>query len=222
MFIKKFILEREIEKKVLEKRRNQLSVAMHIDVVFNLIVLSVFLFVRNLDLYAYIVVIICPLYAYGAFKHNSIINNWVSAKLDYIDSIFIRWILKSKNRQRKFIFRKFLPHSDLNMVFFDISMPIDSSKFKKQQKPEELWNKISREDSDLDPFHIHKTTLDLAQQFIQNEESLTQIELKRLNSEASYKERELLEAHLPPEHPLLINIDEKLKVETSNGLTILK
>jgi hypothetical protein len=205
---------------VLEQRRNQLSVALHIDVVFNLIVLSVFLFVRNLDLYGYTVVILCPIYAYGAFKHNSIINQWVSARLDYIDSIFIKWILKSKNRQRKMIFRKFLPHSDLNMVFVDIPMPIDSSKYKKNSKPEEEWNKISEEDPD--PFHIHKTTLDLAQQFIHDEKSLTADELERLNIEGSYKERELLEAHLPPDHPIILKIDEKLKIEISNGLTILK
>jgi hypothetical protein len=205
---------------VLEQRRNQLSVALHIDVVFNLIVLSVFLFVRNLDLYGYTVVILCPIYAYGAFKHNSIINQWVSARLDYIDSIFIKWILKSKNRQRKIIFRKFLPHSDLNMVFVDIPMPIDSSKYKKNSKPEEEWNKISEEDPD--PFHIHKTTLDLAQQFIHDEKSLTADELERLNIEGSYKERELLEAHLPPDHPIILKIDEKLKIEISNGLTILK
>lgn len=205
---------------MLEQRRNQLSVALHIDVVFNLIVLSVFLFVRNLDLYGYTVVILCPIYAYGAFKHNSIINQWVSARLDYIDSIFIKWILKSKNRQRKMIFRKFLPHSDLNMVFVDIPMPIDSSKYKKNSKPEEEWNKISEEDPD--PFHIHKTTLDLAQQFIHDEKSLTADELERLNIEGSYKERELLEAHLPPDHPIILKIDEKLKIEISNGLTILK
>ena len=205
---------------MLEQRRNQLSVALHIDVVFNLIVLSVFLFVRNLDLYAYIVVILIPIYAYGAFKHNSIINQWVSARLDYIDSIFIKWILKSKNRQRKIIFRKFLPHSDLNMVFVDIPMPIDSSKYNKNSKPEEEWNKISEEDSD--PFHIHKTTLDLAQQFIHDEKSLTADELERLNIEGSYKERELLEAHLPLDHPIILKIDEKLKIDISNGLTILK
>ncbi len=203
-----------------EHLRNQLSIALHIDVVLNLIVLSVFLFVRNLDLFASIVVIICPIYAYGAFKHNSIINNWVSTRLDYIDSMFIRWILKSKNRQRKIIFRKFLPHSDLNMVFFDIPMPIDSAKFKKKKKTEEEWNKISEEDSD--PFHIHKTTLDLAQQFILSEKSLTEDELKRLYLESSYKERELLEAHLPPDHPILIKIEQKLKIELPDGLTILK
>jgi len=205
---------------VLEQRRKQLSVALHIDVVFNLIVLSVFLFVRNLDLFAYIIVIFCPIYAYGAFKHNSIINCWVSARLDYIDSIFIKWILKNKNIQKRNFFRKFLPHSDLNTVFFDIPMPIDSSKYKKKPNSEEDWNKISYEDSD--PFHIHKTTLDLAQQFIQDENSLTMEELERLNVEGSYKERELLEAHLPPDHPILLNIEQKLKVEISNGLTILK
>ncbi|MHA1647300.1 MAG: hypothetical protein ACTSVL_06990 [Promethearchaeota archaeon] len=205
---------------MLEQRRNQLSVALHIDVVFNLIVLSVFLFVRNLDLFAYIVVIICPIYAYGAFKHNSIINYWVSARLDYIDSIFIKWILKNRNRHKRNFFKKFLPHSDLNTIFFDIPMPIDSSKFKKKANPEEKWNKISEEDSD--PFHISKTTLDLAQQFIQDEKSLTADELKRLNIEGSYRERELLETHLPPDHPILLRIDEKLKIEISNGLTILK
>jgi len=209
-----------MKKKVLEQRRNQLNVILHIDLIFNLIILSVFLFVRNLKIFAYIAVIICLIYAYGAFKHNSIINNWVSARLDYIDSKFIKWILKNKKRHKRILFRKFLPHSDLNAVFFDIPLPIDSSKFKKKSNPEEEWNKISEEDSD--PFHIHKTTLDLAQQFIQDEKSLTTDELERLNIEGSYKERELLEAHLPPDHPILLRIDEKLKIEISNGLTILK
>ena len=205
---------------MLEHRKNQLRVALHIDVVFDLILLAIILFVRNLDFFAYLVVIICPIYAYGAFKYNSYINRWVSAKLDYIDTAFLKWILKSENRYKKYIFRNFLPHSDLNVVFFDIPMPIDSSKFKKEENPEDSWKKISEEDSD--PFHIHKTTLDLAQQFIEDEKSLTVEELERLNVEGSYKERELLEAHLPPDHPILLKIDQKLKVEISNGLTILK
>ena len=203
-----------------EQLRNQLSVALHIDVVFNLIVLSIFLFVRKLDLFAYIVVIFCPIYAYGAFKRNSLINYWVSKKLDYIDTVFLKWILKSKNRNRKVFFRKFLPHSDLNIVFYDISMPIDSSKLRKRKKSEDKWNKISKEDTD--PFHVHKTTLDLAQQFIQNEKTLTKDELEKLYTQASYKERELLEAHLPFDHPILLKIDEKLKIELADGLTILK
>ena len=205
---------------MLDHRRNQLRVALHIDVVLDLIILSIFLVVRNLDFFAYLVVIFCPIYAYGAFKRNSYINDWVSAKLDYIDTAFLKWILKSKNRHKKIFFRNFLPHSDLNVVFFDIPMPIDSSKFKKKVNPEELWNKISEDDSD--PFHIHKTTLDLAQQLVQNENSLTKKELERLYTKGSYKERELLEAHLPPDHPILLKIEEKLKIEISNGLTILK
>jgi len=205
---------------VLERLRNQLRVALHIDVVINLIILSIFFFVRKLDLFAYFVVIICPIYAYGAFKINSDINRWVSTKLDYIDTAFLKWILKSENRYKRIFFRMFLPHSDLNVVFFDMPLPIDSSKFKKKVNPEDLWNKISEEDSD--PLHIHKTTLDLAQQFIQNEKALTKDELERLYTEGSYKERELLEVHLPPNHPILLKIDEKLKIKVSNGLTILK
>ncbi len=205
---------------MLERRRNQLRVALHIDVVINLIILSAFLFVRKLDIFAYMVVILCPIYAYGAFKINSDINRWVSTKLDSIDTAFLKWILKSENRYKKNFFRKFLPHSDLNVVFFDMQLPIDSLKFKKKVNPEDLWNKISEDDSD--PLHIHKTTLDLAQQFIQNEKALTKDELERLYTEGSYKERELLEIYLPPNHPILLKIDEKLKIEISNGLTILK
>ena len=144
----------------------------------------------------------------------------LSAKLDIIDTAFLKWIIKSKKKNRQIFFRKFLPHSDLNTVFLDIPMPIDSSQFKKKKKPKEIWNKISEED--VDPFHIHKTTLDLAQQLIQNVKALTEDELERLYAEGSYKERKLLEAHLPPDHPILKKIDEKLKIEISNGLTILK
>ena len=203
-----------------ERLRNQLSVALHIDVVFNLIILAVFLFARRLYLFAFLVVIFCPIYAYAAFKHNSLINHWVSTKLDYIDTVFLKWILKNENRYKKYIFRNFLPHSDLNVVFFDIPMPIDSLKFKKELSPEELWKKISEEDSD--PLHIHKTTLDLAQQFIENKKDLTKNEYKKLCTQASYKERELLEAHLPFDHPILLKIDEKLKILLPDGLTILK
>jgi len=204
---------------MLEHQRNQLYVALHIDVVLDLLILSIFLFAKQLNFLAYLVIIFCPIYAYCAFKRNSYINNWVTAKLDYIDTIFLKWILKSKNRCGKRIFRKFLPHSNRNTVFLNIKMPIDSSEFKKK-KHEDLWNKISQEDSD--PFHIHKTTLDLAQQFIEDENSLTNKEFERLYAEGSYKERELLEAHLPPDHPILLKIDEKLKIEISEGLTILK
>ena len=205
---------------MLELRRNQLRVALHIDVILNLIILSIFLFARKFIFFAFLVVICCPIYAYGAFRINSDINKWVSTKLDYIDSVFLKWILKNENRYRKYIFRNFLPHSNRNVVFFDIPMPIDSLKFKKELSPEELWKKISEEDSD--PLHIHKTTLDLAQQFIQDEKSLTEKELKRLHSESSYRERELLEVHLPHNHPILLKIDEKLKIELPDGLTILK
>ncbi len=208
---------------MLEHQRNQLYVALHIDVVLNLLILSIFLFVKNYNFFAFLVILFCPIYAYGAFKRNSLINHWVSRKMDYIDTIFMKWILKSKNRTGKIFFRKFLPHNDLNIIFDDLPMPIDSSQFKKKrkkQKPEDLWNKISQEDSD--PFHVNKTTLDLAQQFIENKKPLTQKELKRLFSESSYKERELLETHLSPDHPILLKIDEKLKIELSDGSTILK
>ena len=116
-----------------EQLRNQLSVALHIDVVFNLIVLAVFLFVRKLEFFAFLVVILCPIYAYGAFKRNSLINHWVSAKLDYIDTAFLKWILKKDKRSRKIFFRKFLPHNDLSHVFLDIPLPLDSSKLKKKE-----------------------------------------------------------------------------------------
>ncbi len=207
---------------MLEQQRNQLYVALHIDVVLDLLILSIFLFVKNLDLLAYLVIFFCPIYAYVAFKRNSYINHWVTAKLDYIDTAFLKWVLKSKNRSGKIFFRRLLPHSNQNTIFLDIPIPIESSKFKNKRKQEDLWNKISSEDSQPDPFHIHKTTLDLAQQFIQDEKSLTQDELKRLYSKSSYKERELLEAHLPPDDPILLKIDEKLKIEIANGLTILK
>lgn len=205
---------------MLEQQRSQLYVALHIDVVLDLLILSIFLFAKELNVFAYLVIAFCPIYAYGAFKRNSNINKWVCAKLDFIDTIFIKWIIKSKNRSGKRVFRKFLPHSSRNTIFLDIQMPIDSSKFKKKQEHEDLWNKISQEDSD--PFHLTKTTLDLAQQFIEDKNSLTNKEIERLYSEGSYKERELLEAHLPPNHPILLKIDEKLKIEISEGLMILK
>ena len=85
---------------MLEHRKNQLRVALHIDVVFDLILLAIILFVRNLDFFAYLVVIICPIYAYGAFKYNSYINRWVSAKLDYIDTAFLKLIPACANRSR--------------------------------------------------------------------------------------------------------------------------
>ena len=205
---------------MLEQQRLQLYVALHIDVVLNLLILSIFLFAKNLNFLAYLVIIFCPIYAYGAFKRNSLINHWVSKKLDDIDTVFLKWILKSNKRTGKIFFRKFLPHSDLNIIFDDIPMPINSTQFKKKRKPEDLWNKISQENTD--PFHMNKTTLDLAQQFIENEKALTKNELERLYYESSYKERKLLETHLPPDHPILIKIDEKLKIELSDGSTILK
>ncbi len=205
---------------MVEQQRNQLYVVLHIDVVLDLLILSIFLFVKELNLLAYLVIIFCPIYAYGAFKRNSYINNWVCVKLDYMDTIFLKWILNRKNKIGKRIFRKYLPHSNDNTIFLNVQMPIDSSKFKKKQEHEDLWNKISQEDSD--PFHLSKTTLDLAQQFIQDVKSLTQDELERLYSESSYKERELFEAHLPPDHPIILKIDEKLKIEISEGLTISK
>ncbi|MHA1717933.1 MAG: hypothetical protein ACTSWX_03170 [Promethearchaeota archaeon] len=200
--------------------RYQFYIALHVDVVLDLIILLIFLFIKNLNFLAYLVLIFCPIYAYTAFKRNSFLNHWVSTKLDNIDTAFLRWILKSKNRRKRLVFRKFLPHSELNTIFLDIPLPIDSSKFKKIKKRDEMYNDLFEEDPD--PFHINKTTLDLAQQFIEDENSLTKEEFEKLCSDGSYKERELLEAHLPPDHPILLKIDNKLKVEISDGLSILK
>ncbi|QEE15680.1 hypothetical protein DSAG12_01507 [Promethearchaeum syntrophicum] len=205
---------------MLPQRRAQLRVALHIDVILNLIILSAFFFARGLNIFAYMVIIFCPFYAYGAFKINSTINKWVSIKLDIIDTALIKWIIKNKKLNGNIFFRKFLPHNDSNKVFLDIPMPIDSLQFKKKKKTIETWDIISEED--VDPLHINKTTLDLAQQLIQNEKALTEEELERLYSEGNYKERELLEANLPPDHPILLKIHEKLKIEISNGLSILK
>ena len=106
---------------MLEQQRNQLYVALHIDVVLDLLILSVFLFARELDVLAYLVIIFCPIYAYGAFMRNSNINQWVCAKLDYIDTAFLKWILKRKNKIGKRIFRKYLPHSNDNTIFLNIN-----------------------------------------------------------------------------------------------------
>ena len=205
---------------MLPQRKAQLGVVLHVDVVLNLIILTAFFFARNLDIFAYLVIVFCPIYVYGAFKTNSIINRWVSSKLDIIDTAFIKWIIKNKKLRGIIFFRKFLPHSDINKVFIDIPFPIDSSQYKKKKETKETWKDISKED--VDPFHIHKTTLDLAQQLVENKKALTEDELEKLYTEGSYKERELLEAHLPPDHPILLKIHEKLKIEISNGLTILK
>ena len=67
-----------------------------------------------------------------------------------------------------------------------------------------------------------KTPMELAQQYIEKPDSLTEDEIERLGWEGGYQERQLLESNFSPENPLLKEISQRLTHELSSGLTLLK
>ena len=67
-----------------------------------------------------------------------------------------------------------------------------------------------------------KTPMELAQQYIEKPDSLSDGELERLGWEGGYQERKLLEPHLSLDHPLLWEISQRLSHELPSGLSILK
>lgn len=64
--------------------------------------------------------------------------------------------------------------------------------------------------------------MELAQQLIEDPNSLSDDEFYRLGWEGGYKERQLLEPHLSLDHPLLWEISQRLSHELPSGLSILK
>ena len=67
-----------------------------------------------------------------------------------------------------------------------------------------------------------KTPMELAQQYIESPDFLSEDELERLGWEGGYQERQLLESSLPADHQLLIEISQRLTHELPSGLSILK
>ena len=67
-----------------------------------------------------------------------------------------------------------------------------------------------------------KTPMELAQQYIENPESLTEGEIERLAWEGGYKERQLLESNFSPENPVLKEISKRLTHKLSSGFSLLK
>lgn len=70
--------------------------------------------------------------------------------------------------------------------------------------------------------YYQKTPMELAQQLIEDPNSLSDDEFDRLGWEGGYKERQLLEPHLSLDHPILWEISQRLTHELPSGLSILK
>ncbi|QEE16135.2 leucine-rich repeat domain-containing protein [Promethearchaeum syntrophicum] len=64
--------------------------------------------------------------------------------------------------------------------------------------------------------------IEIAQKYAHNPKSLTHHELKRLETEVTEKERRILELTLPKNDPILRIINEKLKIELSNGFGLMR
>ena len=62
---------------------------------------------------------------------------------------------------------------------------------------------------------------EIAQQYAQNPNSLTNHELKRLETEATNEVRDILELSLPTTDPILKFINEKLKIDLNNGFGLM-
>ena len=67
-----------------------------------------------------------------------------------------------------------------------------------------------------------KTTIELAQQYIENLDSLSDGELERLGWEGGYQERQLLESNISLDNPLLKQISKRLTLQLPSGFSILK
>ncbi len=67
-----------------------------------------------------------------------------------------------------------------------------------------------------------KTPMELAQQYVENPESLTNGELERLGWEGGYQERKILESRISLDHPIIAEISRRLTHRLSSGLSILK
>jgi hypothetical protein len=67
-----------------------------------------------------------------------------------------------------------------------------------------------------------KTPMELAQQLIENPNSLSDDEFDRLGWEGGYQERKLLEPHLSLDHPILWEISQRLTHKLPSGFSILK
>lgn len=70
--------------------------------------------------------------------------------------------------------------------------------------------------------YYRKTPMELAQQYVENPDLLTESELERLGWEGRYQERQLLESNFPPDNMVLKEISKRLTHQLSSGLKILK
>ncbi len=70
--------------------------------------------------------------------------------------------------------------------------------------------------------YYKKPVYQLAQQYADSPKSLTEDERRRLGWEAGHREREQLELNLPPDDPILAEINKRLSVLLKNGLKIMK
>ncbi|MHA2020033.1 MAG: hypothetical protein ACTSXY_17360, partial [Promethearchaeota archaeon] len=72
--------------------------------------------------------------------------------------------------------------------------------------------------------YYEKSPLILAQQYIQDPDSLTEDERERLAWEGSYRERRILELKMDPDDPILLEINKRLTVEFPNnkGLNLMR
>ncbi|MHA1618882.1 MAG: hypothetical protein ACTSVZ_06330, partial [Promethearchaeota archaeon] len=69
--------------------------------------------------------------------------------------------------------------------------------------------------------YYEETTQIMVDQVISNPTSISEKICERLCYEGGYEERQMLEPHLPPNHPILVAIDIRLQVDTYKGYSIL-
>ncbi len=102
----------------------------------------------------------------------------------------------------------------LSHEYDDVEMPTaeDFERYK---------NEIAALKTTVTEFY-RKTPMELAQQYVENPDSLTDTELERLGWEGGYKERQMLESTFPPDNPLLNEISQRFTHKLLSGLSILK
>ncbi|MHA1901404.1 MAG: hypothetical protein ACTSW5_10960 [Promethearchaeota archaeon] len=70
--------------------------------------------------------------------------------------------------------------------------------------------------------YYEKSPMELTQQFINDNNSLSKSEMDRLIHELGFQERKLLEENLDPNHPIFSKIKNNKKFEIRKGFEIIQ
>jgi hypothetical protein len=99
-----------------------------------------------------------------------------------------------------------------HMSDYYLGHSISESKYEEDYFDEGLLEEIIA--------YYEETPQMLVNTVIRNLTSISEKICERLCHEGGFKERQMLEPHLPPNHPILVAIDKRLQIDTPNGYSI--